>query len=533
MTLLRLKVLTATAAAVGITLGFATFGTPVQGAGSNAAALLAARSKPKPSPSPSPSPSPNSGSWIHAFVAPTLDAACASPNSQAQDVQATSDGGLVVAGSTQVSTSSTSCATVYDGWIGKLSPDGQLQWQETVGCYGGAFYGFKSVQQTSDGGYILAGGEEGCVKPQCTSAGFGTLNCAAAVKLSSSGKLQWQQFYPAAFQSNANQIRQTNDGGYVVAGTTQDTSNNTYAWIAKLDSNGNVQWQKQIGGKCAAFAEAHSASQTSDGGFVVSGGFDYSSNCTASLLAVRLDSNGNVVWEQGYTVGGHAGPNSSILPTSDGGYALAAIAGFQSSSGTSEDAVLIKLNSSGAIQWQNRYDVGTTCYFNIFGNYTCSDFGTLSYAMRQASDGGYVLVGNIQTIDPSDGLPVLSSWLVKTDTNGGVQWQHDFHAVWPATGHFLAGSFYGVAQAADGGFVAVGYREYYNLQADEVWVVKTDSNGNVGSCSEVYSAAATSLSAGLSASATSLPVNAVTSAGESATGGGGVAASNLGLVQDC
>ena len=531
MTLLRLKVLTATAAALFLALSFATLGIPVPGAGSNSSALLAAQAKSKPSPSPS--PSPGSGAWIHAFVAPTLDAACASPNSQAQDVQSTSDGGLVVAGSTQVSTSSTSCATVYDGWIGKLTSDGQLQWQEAVGCSGGAFYGFKSVQQTSDGGYVLAGAEEGCFKPQCTSGGFGTLNCAVAVKLSSSGKLQWQQFYPAAFQSNANQISQTNDGGYVVAGTTQDTSNNTFAWIAKLDSNGNVQWQKLIGGKCAAFAVADSARQTSDGGFIVAGGFDYSSNCTASLLGVRLDSNGSVVWEQAYTVGGHAGPNASIQPTSDGGYALAAIAGFQSTSGSSENAVLIKLNSSGAIQWQNRYDVGTTCYYNFLGNYTCDDFGTLTYAMRQASDGGFVLAGDIQAIDPSDGLPVLSSWLVKTDTNGSVQWQHNFHAIWPATGHVLAGSFYGVAQAGDGGFVAVGYREYYNLQADEVWVVKTDSNGNVGSCNEVYSAAATSLSAGLTGSATRLPVNAVTNAGESVTGGGGVSASNLGLVQDC
>lgn len=529
MSRVRLTILTATTAAVALAISIASLSTTVQGAGPTSASLFAAGAKPRPSPSPSPS----SGAWIHAFVAPTLDAACASPNSQAQDVQATSDGGFVVGGSTQVSTSSTSCATVYDGWIGKLNSAGQLQWQETVGCFGGNFYGFKSVQQTSDGGYILAGGEEGCFKPQCTSAGFGTLNCAVAVKLTSTGKLQWQQFYPAAFQSTANQIRQTSDGGYVIVGTTQDTANNTFAWIAKLDSNGNVQWQKQIGGKCAAFAEADSASQTSDGGFIVAGGFDYTSNCTASLFLVRLDSNGNIVWQQGYTVAGHAGPNASIQPTSDGGFAMAAVVGFQSTSGSSENAVLVKLSSSGVVQWQNRYDVGTTCYYNFLGTYTCDDFGTLTYSMRQASDGGFVLAGEIQAIDPSDGLPVLSAWLVKTDTNGSAQWQHNFHAIWPATGHVLAGSFYGVAQAADGGFVAVGYREYYNRQADEVWVVKTDSNGNSGSCSEVYSAAATRLSAALTASATSLPVNAVSNAGESVTSSGAVGASNLGLVQDC
>jgi hypothetical protein len=448
-------------------------------------------------------------------------------------VQATSDGGYVVAGSTQVSTSSTSCATVYEGWIGKLSSAGQLQWQSTVGCYGGSFYGFKSVQVTADGGYVLAGGEEGCFTPQCTSAGFGTLNCAVAVKLSSGGRLQWQQFYAGAFQSSANEIRQTSDGGYVIAGTTQDSSNNSNGWVAKLDSNGNAQWQKRIAGSCSAVAEADSARQTSDGGYIVSGGFDYSSNCNASVLAVRLDASGNVVWQRGYAVGGHAGPNSSIQPTSDGGYILAAIAGFQSSAGTSEDAVLVKLDSNGAIQWQNRYDVGTVCYYDIFGHYTCSDFGTLTNGMHQTADGGYVVAGDVRVLDPSDGLPVLASWLLKTDSSGSVQWQHDYYDVWAPTGHVLGGDFYGVAQAGDGGFLAVGYREYYNLQANEVWVVKTDSTGNVGGCSEVHAVTTRGLSAGLIGSTPGLPVNIVTGAGEDVTSAGGVAAGGLNFVRDC
>ena len=524
MSPVSLKILTAMAMAVALSVGFASPSALARGFGPSSLNPLAAHSKPRPSPSNS--------FWIHAFVAPTLDASCASPSSQAQDVQATSDAGYVLAGSTQVSTSSKSCATVYDGWIGKLSSAGRFQWQETVGC-GGSFYGFKSVQQTSDGGYILAGGEEGCVTPQCASGGFGTLSCAVAVKLSSTGKLQWQQFYPGVFQSSANQIRQTSDGGYIVVGTTYDTSNNTYAWVAKVDSNGNQQWQKQIGGSCAAFAEADSVQQTSDGGYVLSGGFDYSSICKASLLVVRLDASGNVVWQQGYAVGGHAGPNASIQAVSDGGYVLAAIGGFQNAAGSSEDAVVMKLNSSGAIQWQKRYDVGQVCYYDYFGNYTCVDFGTLSSVMRQAADGGYVLAGDVQVIDPSDGLPVLPAWLLKIDASGNVQWQHDFYAVWAPTGHVLGSSFYGVTQARDGGFVAVGYREYYNLQANEVWVVKTDPNGNIGACSEVHSVTTKGLNAGLTPLVLALPVNTVTNAGENVTSSGGVATARLRLVQDC
>jgi hypothetical protein len=520
-------------AAVAVSLAFAQIGAEAQGTGAHDAAGLAARAKPTPTPSPSPSPSSSTADSIHAFVAPTMDAACASPNSQAQDVQVTSDGGYVLAGSAQVSTSSTSCATVYDGWIGKVSSTGQVQWQTTVGCYGGNFYGLNSVQRTSDGGYIAAGGEEGCYTPQCASGGFGTLNCAAVVKLSSTGQLQWQQFYPGAFQSNARQIEQTSDGGYVLAGTTQDTSNNTYAWVAKLDSNGNAQWQRQLGGSCAAFAEADSVQQTADGGYILGGGFDYNSNCHAALLAARLDGNGNVVWQDGFAVGGQAGPNASVRATSDGGYVLAAIGGFQTANGSSEQAVLVKLNSNGTMQWQNRYDAGRTCYYDFNGNYTCSDFGTSSYGVRQTADGGYVLAGAVQIIDPSDGLLVQPAWLLKADASGNVQWEHDYYAVWAPTGHVLGSDFYGVVQAGDGSFIAVGYREYYNLQANEVWVVKTDSNGNVGACGEVHSVTTTNLNAGLSASSAGLPVATVTTAGENVTSAGGSAGGSLGVVQDC
>jgi hypothetical protein len=265
----------------------------------------------------------------------------------------------------------------------------------------------------------------------------------------------------------------------------------------------------------------------------VGGGFDESSNCTGNLLALRLDSSGNTVWQQGYAVGGHAGPNTSIQTTADGGFVLAGIGGFQSAAGASEDAVVIKLDAGGAVQWQHRYDSGQVCYYDYLGNYTCSDFGTLSYAIRQAADGGYVLAGNIQIIDPSDGQLVLPAWLLKTDASGQIQWQHDYYAVWAPTGHVLGSDFYGVAQAGDGGFVAVGDREYYNLQADEVWIVRTDSNGNVGSCSEVHSSNSTTIDTGLTASAPALPVSTLSNPGENVTQAGGAAAASLSLVQDC
>jgi hypothetical protein len=431
---------------------------------------------------------------IHALVAPALDRACASPYSNANDVAATPDGGFVVAGWTQISLSTSNCGTTSNGWIAKLASSGQVLWQEALGCGNS---GFSSVAVTADGGFVVAGGTgNDCQPTTCVAGPFSSpVNCAWVVKLTASGRLQWQRYFSGAFQANASQIRQTSNGGYVVAGSTADTSGTPYAWVAALDPNG---------------------------------GFNLNSNCSSSLLVVRLAADGTVVWQRADGLGGHNDQVNAIVPTSNGGFVLAGRAAV----GSGENAVLVRIDSTGAIKWQRRYDVGKVCYYNYNGTYTCADFGTLVAGIHATTDGGYVLVGSIETLDPADGLPIAPAWLLKTDAKGGVQWQRDYYAVWPATGLALGSDFYGVAQAGDGGFVAVGYREYYNLQADEAWVVRTDSSGGVGTCSEVHSANSRALTGGLTTSALALPVAQLVAPGQTTTTAA-PASTNLKVHVDC
>jgi hypothetical protein len=435
--------------------------------------------------------------WIRAYV----DPAKVSPAAVGSDVALTTDGGYVVAGSTGINT--------HNAWIAKISAAGSIQWQKQVGC--GAS-NVLSVQQTSDGGYILAGGSEGCAS-QCTAGGFPYLNCAWVLKLSSAGAVDWQYVYPGALQSSASQVEQTSDGGYVVAGSTLDTSGTNYAWIAKLSSQGAVQWQRQIGS--GTFADAQAVRQTSDGGYIIAG--STGAIGSSSVLMVKLDASGDVQWQQAYGTGNEDSANS-VRQTSDGGYIVAGFVAVSSGGSTQDYALLLKLGPTGAIQWQTRYDPGD--HFGI----DASD----ASSVRQTSDGGYVLAGTIALI--VDGAPEQASWLAKTTSTGAVSWQHDYYKINAATGLPYPSSFYDVAQTSDGGFVAAGYTDEYN-NSDNVWLVKTDASGNVASCPEAHTAASTALSAGLTASTPSLPVATPANAGTALSGG--TTAATLTTHKDC
>ncbi len=118
-----------------------------------------------------------------------------------------------------------------------------------------------SIQQTSDGGYIVAGYTE--------SFGAGDFD-AWVIKLDAKGNVQWQKTYGGKDDDEAYSIQQTSDGGYIVAGYTYPLCASDWdAWVIKLDARGNVQWQKTYGGKDDD--EAYSIQQTSDGGYIVAG----------------------------------------------------------------------------------------------------------------------------------------------------------------------------------------------------------------------------------------------------------------------
>jgi len=171
---------------------------------------------------------------------------------KASYIQQTKDGGYIVAGNTF-----SKGAGKEDAWVLKLDSDGSLVWDKTFG--GSADDNAYSIQQTKDGGYIVAG--------VTASKGAGHRD-DWVLKLDSDGSLVWDKIFGGSGNDYAYSIQQTTDDGYIVAGFTGIL--NWDAWVLKLDSDGSLVWDKTFGGSDRD-QEAHSIQQTTDGGYIVAG----------------------------------------------------------------------------------------------------------------------------------------------------------------------------------------------------------------------------------------------------------------------
>jgi len=191
----------------------------------------------------------------------------------AQSIQQTLDGGYIVAGGSSSNNGDVSGNNGgWDYWILKLDGTGNVQWEQN---YGGSGYDYAySIQQTLDGGYIVAGrssSNDGDVSGNNGGWDYWIL------KLDGTGNVQWEQNYGGSLDDGAFSIQQTLDGGYIVAGGSESndgdvSENNGDAadyWILKLDGTGNVQWEQNYGG--SGNDRAYSIQQTLDGGYIVAG----------------------------------------------------------------------------------------------------------------------------------------------------------------------------------------------------------------------------------------------------------------------
>jgi len=146
-----------------------------------------------------------------------------------------------------------------------------IEWQQTFG--GSNYDEARSIQQTRDGGYIVtgtAGSQDGDAGPNNGYEDFWVL------KLDSLGALQWKKLYGGSDLEEAFSIQLTTDGGYVVAGFAKSNDGDVSghhgdfdAWVVKLDSAGEMQWQKCLGG--TGWEDAWDIQQTAEGGYVVAG----------------------------------------------------------------------------------------------------------------------------------------------------------------------------------------------------------------------------------------------------------------------
>ncbi|MFC3161572.1 T9SS type A sorting domain-containing protein [Chryseobacterium arachidis] len=341
-------------------------------------------------------------------------------NDVANDVQQTSDGGYIFAGySSSVNGDVTGNHGSSDYWVVKIDALGSIQWQKSFG--GNSYEEATSVQQTSDGGYIVAGHSSSTDLFADVTGNHG-FNDYWVVKLNSSGNIQWQKSFGGSAHEFAGTIKQTLDNGYIMIGSSssnngdisQNIGNWDY-WAIKLDSSGNLVWEKSLGGSSSD--QAFDVVQDQNGDYVVTG-FALMPNSqfpdspgSRDFLIVKLNPSGNVIWEKNFGGGSPDGANSINL-TSDGGYIVGgytqSIDGDITQNFGNNDYWIIKLDSSGNLQWQK----------SLGG----SNVDKL-YAVQQTSDSGYIMIGNTMSSNGNITINHGASdiWAVKLGSTLGVE----------------------------------------------------------------------------------------------------------------
>jgi hypothetical protein len=353
---------------------------------------------------------------------------------RAQFIRQTSDEGFIVAGH-QISLGTDN----WDILIMKLDAEGNLMWQKTYG--GSSFDDPACVQETSDGGYVVAASTS-------SFSDDGNMD-AWILKLDSEGNIVWQKTYGGPNQESAHSIRQTSDGGYIVAADTASLDpGSSDAWVLKLDPEGNVVWQKAYGGKGSDWVWA--VQQTNDGGYILAGGYGFS-QYDYDLWVLKLGEKGNVEWQKTYG-GALLDSAYSVQQTSDGGYI---VAGWTDSFGASSgDAWVLKLDQDGNVQWQKR----------IGGN----DYDIV-YSVQETFDGGYILAGHSHLGAGND------AWVLKLDGQGDIVWQKVF-------GGGDGDLAFSAQQTSDGGYVLAGATESFGAGNGRAFVLKLDGNGDITGC---------------------------------------------------
>jgi hypothetical protein len=221
-----------------------------------------------------------------------------------------------------------------------------------------------------------------------------------------------------------------------------------------------VRFAKTYGG--TSYDLAYSVQQTSDGGYIVAG-FTYSFSAGYSdIFLVKTDANGNIIWAKTYG-GTNYNWARSVQQTSDGGYIVAG--STYSFGGGYFDIFLIKTDASGNIIWAKTY-----------GGIYYSDYAS---SVQQTSDGGYIVAGWTNSF----GAGGYDAFLVKTDASGNIIWAKTYGGTnWDYA--------YSVQQTSDGGYIVAGYTQSFG-EGGDIFLIKTDANGNIGSCGIVRNASPT------------------------------------------
>ncbi len=300
-----------------------------------------------------------------------------------------------------------------------------IQWQK---CVGGSQNDYSTrIRSTSDGGYVMITNSESndgdCVMNKGDQDAW-------VMKLNNTGSIAWKIDLGGSDIDVLNDIQETSDHGFITCGYTYSNDGDvpgnrglTDCWAVKLDSTGVVEWSKNYGG--SSYDLAYSIRQLTNGTYVFASQARYNGGDVSGnhgfydYWVVNLDASGSIIWQKSLGGGGDDVP-AGISLTSDGGlivigWTVSQDGDVTGTNNQSPDIWVVKLNATGGLVWQKCYGGSTT------------DEAT---AIIQTSDGGYIfgghtfsLNGDISGHHNTSQLFGSDGWVVKIDAIGNLQWQ--------------------------------------------------------------------------------------------------------------
>ena len=242
------------------------------------------------------------------------------------DLKLTPDGGYIVAGGRRISG-----GNYNDAFLEKYDNLGNAQWMQVYTAAGTGGSAATEVELTPDGGYILSGSDQGKM---------------LLLKTDSTGIMTWQKRLGTAINEGANSIEiLPNNTGYILGGVEQVPSNQWLTKLVRVDMQGDTIWTKTYGSSGSIYM-AGTVVLAPDGGFALT------SNSNADIYVVKTDSSGNLEWEHTFGGSTYVDFGSDIQNTLDSGFV---ITGETYINPSSSKLFLLKLDAQGNTVWEKKY----------------------------------------------------------------------------------------------------------------------------------------------------------------------------------
>ena len=309
-----------------------------------------------------------------------------------------------------------------------------------------------TVEETTDGGYILTGYSTG---------GEHGAEDAYLIKTDSNGNRIWTKYYGGSGKDYGWAVRQTPDSGFIIVGYTDSFGKGGMdIYLIKTDQEGDTLWTKTMGGTGDEYG--WDIRITDDQGYIIAAQTDKDGKGNIDAFLLKLDENGNEIWSRSYG-GNKIDRIFSVQQTADGGFISAGITySFSSINEQDRDGYLLKTSATGNEEW-----------YKIFGG----DDYDVCHSVALTNDGGFFIAGYGESYAT---FGYRDMYLIKTDKDGNKEWLK----VYGGSGEERGIKGY---QTNDSGYIAIGF----TAENRDICLVKTNSVGdslwtrNMGNPNEV------------------------------------------------